>query len=298
MIDLEKLRSFYYVIKEGSLIKASKALDKNHTTLSKHLTELEKGYNVKLFIRVRKRLELTEKGKELFTLAQKTIPNIENGAANILEGHKASDKTKRLRIITTSGASGVWVIRTVNKLLDEFPDTKISILTTNADIDFESSKADVGILPKFPTVGLSYRKLKTVRHGLYASRTYLKKFGTPKSLNELDQHRLISFYSDYEGNVGNVDWHLNKQVENNDIRESYLSVNSGFLIFEAGSQDMGIFPMVEDFEYLVESDLVRVLPEHVGPAFDICFVTRTNAVMSPPQQRLYELFLESQELEN
>ncbi len=84
MIDIEKLRSFYYVIKEGSLIKAASALDKNHTTLSKHLTDLEQSYNIKLFVRKRKRLELTEKGKELFTLAQSTIPNLENGATEIL----------------------------------------------------------------------------------------------------------------------------------------------------------------------------------------------------------------------
>ena len=38
MIDIEKLRSFYYVIKEGSLLKAAAVLEKNHTTLSKHLT--------------------------------------------------------------------------------------------------------------------------------------------------------------------------------------------------------------------------------------------------------------------
>ena len=74
MIDIEKLRSFYYVIKEGTLLKAAAVLDKNHTTLSKHLTELEETYNIKLFVRKRKRLELTDKGKDLFKLATKHHP--------------------------------------------------------------------------------------------------------------------------------------------------------------------------------------------------------------------------------
>jgi DNA-binding transcriptional LysR family regulator len=137
MIDIEKLRSFYYVIKEGSLLKAAAVLEKNHTTLSKHLTDLEETYNVKLFTRKRKRIELTEKGEELFKVAQNTIPNLENGAAEIL-APKA--QPLRLRILTTTGVIGIWLIRKIKLLCEEFPDLRVAIITTNMDIDFEASK--------------------------------------------------------------------------------------------------------------------------------------------------------------
>lgn len=286
MIDLEKLRSFYYVIKEGTLLKAAAVLEKNHTTLSKHLTELEETYKVKLFVRKRKRLELTEKGKELFALAQNTIPNLENGASAIL-APKAP--TNSLRILTTTGIIGVWLLKQVKALLQEFPDLKVAIITTNADIDFEASKADIGILPKQLSKGLSQRKVKTLHHQLYASPEYLEKHGIPKTLDDLKNHKLISFYSDFEGNIGNVDWHLKKGLPEHSIRESQLSINSGFLLFEAACQGLGIMALAKEFEYIQSSNLVHILPEVTGPNIDIFFVIRADAILTKVQKALLRI---------
>jgi len=286
MIDIEKLRSFYYVIKEGSLLKAAGVLEKNHTTLSKHLTELEETYNVKLFVRKRKRLELTDKGKDLFKLAQNTIPNLENGATQILA---PKEQPNTLRIITTTGIIGVWLVRKVKILAEKFPDLKIAIITTNADIDFDTSKADIGILPKQLSKGLSQKKVKTLHTQLFATREYLQKYGTPNNLDDLKCHKLISFYSDYEGNVGNVDWHLKKGLPDHTLRESSLSINSGFLVFEAGCQGLGIITMMEEFEYLKNSNLVRILPDESGPTIDIFYITRADSVLTTIQKKFLEI---------
>ncbi|MBX9620793.1 MAG: LysR family transcriptional regulator [Alphaproteobacteria bacterium] len=286
MIDIEKLRSFYYVIKEGSLLKAAAVLEKNHTTLSKHLTDLEETYNVKLFTRKRKRIELTEKGEELFKVAQNTIPNLENGAAEILS---PKAQPLRLRILTTTGVIGVWLIRKIKLLCEEFPDLRVAIITTNMDIDFEASKADVGVLHKQNTPGLSQKKLRTIHLSLYASKKYIEKNGKPKTIDDLSNHQIISFYSDYEGNLGNIDWHLKRNLPDHSLRESYLSVNSGILLFEAGCQDLGIIPMMDEFEYLEGSSLEKVLPEEKGPAIDLYYVFRSDVVLTKIQKRFFEI---------
>jgi DNA-binding transcriptional LysR family regulator len=290
MIDIEKLRSFYYVIKEGSLLKAAKALDKNHTTLSKHLTELEQSYNLKLFVRKRKRLELTDKGKALFKLTQTTIPNLENGASQILS---PKEQPNSLRIITTTGIIGVWIVKNVKRLLKEFPDLKVAIITTNADIDFEASKADVGILPKQSIPGLSQRKLRTIHPYLYASKEYVEEYGKPKNLQDLKNHKLISFYSDYEGNIGNIDWHLTKGLQDHAMRNSYISINSGFVVFEATCQGLGIAPFSEEFEYIENSNLVKLLPNDPGPEISLYYITRAESVLTKIQKRFLEILTEN-----
>lgn len=289
MVDIEKLRSFYYVIKEGSLLKAAAVLDKNHTTLSKHLTELETTYNVKLFIRKRKRLELTDKGNELFKLAQGTIPNLENGALEILV---SKPQTNTLRIITTTGLIGIWLVKKIKILKESFPNLQIAIMTTNMDVDFDISKADVGILPKQVTKGLSQKKIKTIHLSLFASQDYLEKYGTPKTLEDLKTHRLISFYSDYEGNVGNVDWHLKKGLPDHTLRESHLSINSGFLLFEACCQGLGVISIMEEFEYIKGSNLVKITLDEPGPIIDVFYVTRADRVPTQVQKRLQEILSE------
>jgi len=292
MIDIEKLRSFYYVIKEGSLLKAATVLEKNHTTLSKHLTELEETYNIKLFVRKRKRMELTDKGKDLFKLAQSTIPNLENGAAEILEPKAQPHK---LTIITTAGLNGIWLIRKIKLLVDEFPDLQISIITTNADVDFETSKADVGILPKQSDKGLSHKKIRTLHHHLYASKEYLEKHGTPKTLDDLKDHKLISYYADYEGNIGNIDWHLKKGLPYHTMRESYLSINSGFFIFEAVIQGLGMIGLSDGYEYIKDSNLVRVLPDVDGLSLEYYYVMRSDVVPTPVQKRFLQLVREEED---
>lgn len=286
MVDIEKLRSFYYVIREGSLLKAAAVLDKNHTTLSKHLTELEETYNVKLFVRKRKRLELTDKGNELFKLAQSTIPNLENGAIEILV---PKPQTNTFRIITTTGLVGVWLIKKIQALMMDFPNLHVAVMTTNMDVDFDISKADVGILPRQLTKGLSQKKIKTLHFNLFASTEYLKKYGMPTSLEDLKNHRLISFYSDYEGNIGNVDWHLKKGLPDHNLRESHLSINSCFLVLEAGRLGLGLISIPEEFEYIKHSNLVKVTLDEPGPSIEIYYVTRADRVPTQAQKRFQEI---------
>jgi DNA-binding transcriptional LysR family regulator len=270
MIDLEKLRSFYYVIAEGSILKASILLNRNRVTINKHLLDLEKYCNAKLFVRKRKRFELTEKGQALFNLAQNSIANIDKGFADIIA---AKNESHHLRIITTTGIIGIWLIRKLKIFMEEFPHVNVSIITTSMDVDFENSKADIGILQRLITKGLSQKKIKTFHSRLFASQEYLKKYGTPKTLDDLDSHKLISYYSNFEGNLGDVDWHLKKGNKENRIRNSHLRVNAAFLMFEAVCQGMGIMAVGEEFEYLKNSNLVEVLPHEGGLAFDIHYGT-------------------------
>lgn len=289
MFDLERLRTFYYLIKEDTILKASAVLNRDRSTINRQVIDLEEYYGEKLFYKIKKRFELTEKGKELFKLAQEHIPSLEMGCAKL----KIIDSyLKNLTIITTTGTIGIWLIRKLEKLMAEFPDLHVSIITTNADIDFENSKADVGVLPRLFAEGLSQKKVLTVHSKLYASPEYLNKYGAPKTLEDLKNHKLISFYSDNEGNIGNVDWHLKKGFPESAIRESYIRVNSAFLLFEAACRGLGIIAIGEEFEYLQNSNLVRVLPDEPGLNFDVFYVTRSNAIKSRVEKRFLEILLD------
>ena len=78
MVDLEKIRIFYHVALEGSLLKASSVLELSSPSISKHLADLENKLNIKLFIRKRRGLQLTEAGEKLFVVASTSIKDLEN----------------------------------------------------------------------------------------------------------------------------------------------------------------------------------------------------------------------------
>ena len=89
--------------------------------------------------------------------------------------------------------------------------------------------------------------------------------------------------------MGNVDWHLKRGLPDHSLRESMLSVNSGFLVYEAGCQGLGIITMMEEFEYLENSNLVHVLPHEQGPSFEVFYITRSDVVPTQLQKRFLEI---------
>lgn len=276
MIDLEKIRIFYHVMKDGSLLSASKALDKGISTLSKHLSDLEKGLNQKLYMRKHQKLELTEEGKELFSIAQSTIPALEEAAMNIRGSKK---KGSDLTVVTTTGIISVWLMRRIKAFLEAHPTVSIKVITTNEEVDFKHSKADLGLLPKmYLSEGISQKKMLTLHSKLFASKEYLKKYGVPKNIEDLKKHKLISYYSDAKVSRGNVDWHLTKGIEEKSLpRESWLTVNSALCQFEAACQGLGILAISEEFDYIKDSNLVNILPEEMV-SIDTYIVTRSAQI--------------------
>ena len=75
-------------------------------------------------------------------------------------------------------------------------------------------------------------------------------------------------------------------------RSSFISVNSGFLVFEAACQGLGIMSIGEEFEYIKSSNLVRVLPDEPGQNFDIFYVTRVESIQTTVQKRFLEILME------
>lgn len=277
MVDLEKVRIFYHVIKEGSLGEACKILGKGPGTVSKHLSDLEKQLGHKLYIRRHQRFELTEEGQTLFSVAQNTIPSLEKVAAQY---ESPSPKKSTIILLTTTGVTSIWLIKKVSKFLESNPEVFIRIITTNEDADFKNSKADIGILPKVhSTEGISQKKVLTVYSKLYASPKYLEKNGIPQSLKDLDYHKLIGYYSDIKGIRGDVDWHLTKETKSKSIREPWITVNSAFCQLEAAIEGLGILAIPNVTGFVVDRGLVEVLSKESIP-IDVYVMIRAAEIQS------------------
>ena len=80
----------------------------------------------------------------------------------------------------------------LGEFLDLYPDIHITLITTDEELDLAMREADVAIRLRQPTQpDLIQRKLFSVHFHAYASPDYLKRFGTPRTHEELDKHRII-----------------------------------------------------------------------------------------------------------
>ena len=133
-------------------------------------------------------------------------------------------------------------------------------------------EADVALRMRQPIQpDLIARKLLTVHYHIYASTDYLKRFGTPSSLPELDKHRLITYGEEAPPPLSDVNWMMSMGMPQTAVRQAQFKVNNIYAIMAAARSGLGVAALPD---YIAEgkSGLVRILPEVEGPRFDSYFV--------------------------
>ena len=99
-----------------------------------------------------------------------------------------------LRVTTTVGLGTSWLASRVAEFLDLYPEVRVELILTNEELDLAMREADVAIRMRRPEQpDLIQRRLFTVHYHAFASHDYVKRFGEPKTLEDLDEHRLVSF---------------------------------------------------------------------------------------------------------
>ena len=93
---------------------------------------------------------------------------------------------------TTVGLGVHWLTPRLGEFIDLYPDIRVTLITTDEELDLAMREADVAIRLRQPTQpDLIQRKLFSVHFHVYASPEYLKRFGTPRTHDDLDQHRML-----------------------------------------------------------------------------------------------------------
>jgi DNA-binding transcriptional LysR family regulator len=161
----------------------------------------------------------------------------------------------------------------MGEFVELYPDIAVDLVLDDRELDLSMREADVAIRmqpPRQPE--LIQRHLMTVHLGCYASPTYIKRHGIPKTPDELDQHRIIVYGEDTtKPPVQNIDWLLRAGSKKDHQRKPILRVNSTYAILRAVQSGLGLASLPE-FMTLESSALVRVLPELQGPRIDAYFV--------------------------
>lgn len=144
-----QIRAFHFVAVKGGFSRAADALYLTQPAISDQVRKLEEKYDVLLFSRQKKQVELTEQGKKLFEITKRLF-EIENQALELLSENKAFT-TGTLKI---KADSAHHVLETLARFRERFPLVKIEIKTGNShDViqDLLSYNADIGVVGTIPS---------------------------------------------------------------------------------------------------------------------------------------------------
>lgn len=193
-IDLSKLRLFYEIAREGNLTRAAEKLNISQPALSRILIMFENRLKTKLFERLSNGMRLTPDGERLYRLAEKIINQVNSFERVFYE--KEDEVEGEIKIITTPFVGSEWLVPNLEGFLQKHPGIRIKVFLTSDDINI--TEGDVAICTQFlHQPHLIQKPLFTARIRLFASPSYLKKYGVPEKPEDLDNHHLITYRGDY-----------------------------------------------------------------------------------------------------
>lgn len=270
MLDWDKLRIFHTAAESGSFTHAAEKLGMSQSAVSRQISALEDDLGLKLFIRHARGLVLTEVGEQLFRTAHRMHWELQQVETQMSESQEVP--TGPLVVTTTVGIGSTWLSSRIYEFLLLYPDIQIEIKLNDAELDLAMREADVAIRLHRPNQSeMIQRKLFTVHNHFYASHAYLQEHGEPQSVEDLDQHRLISFGEPVPSFLGDINYLERLGRTDTNSRKPALKVNAIYGMMQACRAGIGI-AMLPDYVTEGEDQLVRVLPGIELPAYEAYFV--------------------------
>jgi DNA-binding transcriptional LysR family regulator len=133
-------------------------------------------------------------------------------------------------------------------------------------------EADVAIRLHRPNQSeMIQRKLFTVHNHFYVSLQYLAEHGEPRTVEELDQHRIITFGEPVPQHLGDINYLERIGRSDSSPRRSAIRVNAIQGMMQACRAGIGV-AMLPDYVTEEETTLKRVLTGIELPAYEAYFV--------------------------
>ena len=271
-MDWEKLKVFRSVAEAGSFTRAGEIIGLSQSAVSRQISALERELKVSLFHRHARGLILTEQGELLYRTAHEVFTKLE--AAKTMLRDSKEKPSGILRVTTTVGLGSNWLTPRLAEFIELYPDINIQLMLRDTELDLGMREADVAIRLRKPVQAeLIQRKLFTVHFHIYASPGYINEHGAPQTIEELDDHRIVSFGVMTPPYLKNINWLENQGLNGGKPREPILSINSVDGLKRAAQNGIGIAALPD---YIVRDEakagLVRILTDMETPSFDTYFV--------------------------
>ena len=188
--DWESVRIFLKVVQCGSFRSAAEQLGQSVNAVRRRLEELEHQLGLTLLTRHIDGVRATAEGQQILDAAQR----MEEASYRLV---RARDRTSpdisgEVRVGVTEGLGTAWIAPRLIEFQQKYPRLLIDMSCAMQSADVLRMEADVSVQLKRPvSKDLKIAKLGRLHVMPFAAQAYLDRYGTPKSVQELRNHRIV-----------------------------------------------------------------------------------------------------------
>jgi DNA-binding transcriptional LysR family regulator len=269
----DQLLVLLQVARTGRYTTAAQALGVNHTTVARNITALERSLGGRLLVRGADGWELTSLGRRAARAGEAVSEAVDRLVAGDTE---ADPVTGVVRMTATDGFSAYIASPAIARLRGEHPELSVELVTVTRVATHHRSGVDIDVVVGEPSV----QRAKAVCLGdyvlgMYGSRDYLARHGTPTSVDEMSRHGLVYFID----SMLQVN-HLDAPRRLVPGMQDALASTNVFVHVEAtrAGAGLGFLPC---FMADRHDDLVRLLPDEVTERLPYWAVIRSESWRRP-----------------
>lgn len=190
MPDLDRFEIFASVAQTCNLTQTAKYLKLTKTAISKQIKKLEADLRVDLFLRSGQRLHLTPQGEILLQQCLRLKKELED-TRNVCNDFHATPKGT-LHVVVLHFFAKKLIYPRLDEFLKKYPELELIIDISERIPDFEQEQIDIAVgFSLIAPDNVIQCCMEVTRHVMCASPDYLKKYGTPETLQDLYEHRYI-----------------------------------------------------------------------------------------------------------
>jgi DNA-binding transcriptional LysR family regulator len=264
--NLDDLSAFLIVAREGSFTKAAAKLGISQSALSYTIKELEARLKLRLLTRTTRSVSPTAAGERLLRNVGPRIEEIEEELAALGELREKPSGT--FRITATEYATTAVLLPKLAKLLREYPDIKVEIISDYGLTDIVTERFDAGVRDGEQVAKdmIAVRIGPAARMAVVGAPSYFRNRSEPKRPQELVEHNCVNLRLATHG--GLYAWEFAKGSRELRVRvEGQLSFNTTTQMLHAALAGLGLAYLPEG---LVQPDinkgrLKRVLEDWCPP---------------------------------
>jgi DNA-binding transcriptional LysR family regulator len=194
----------------GSLSAASRQLRLPLATVSRRVSELEEHLKIRLLLRGRRRLTLTDSGRSYVASCRRIMEDIAE-AERSAAGEYLTPRGG-LTISVSQVMGRVYVMPIVGEFLRAYPDIRVRVLLNDRRVNLLEEDVDLALrVGELPDSSMVAVRVGWLRRVLCASPSYLETRDMPKKPADLASHDCVAYEAVIPGQAGRTGTSVRKR---------------------------------------------------------------------------------------
>jgi DNA-binding transcriptional LysR family regulator len=185
-----EMTAFVRAVETGGFTAAARGLGLTPSALSKLVTRLEDRLGARLLHRTTRRLQLTAEGEAFFSRSRSILAAMDEAEAEVAQAGASPRGILRLSCGSTFGLH--QLARAIPRFLEMHPDVEIDLTISDQPQSTLEEGVDLAIRTgPLDDSSMVARRICTLERVICAAPAYLRRYGTPRTPDDLQQHNCL-----------------------------------------------------------------------------------------------------------